>query len=343
MRSTEALIDGVARVNGSLIILAAVYVVTLLTTLPFTSAMRSELRTHLGNSMVAEQAARGVNLQWWAEFTSQAGTLGKTFEITIIGFAAVLDNLSAIADGEARPSPVLWLGALYLLLWLFLSGGILDRYARTQPTQSHEFFSACGTYFVRFLRLVPFIFASYYVLFAVVHPLLFGVLYERLIRDVVVERNAFLIRLPIYATFGLLIAVVNVIFDYAKVRAVVEDRRSMVGAVIASMRFVARNARGVSALYLLSTAMFVAVLALYAILAPGAASTGVGVWVGLSIAQLYVLGRLWVRLLFFASETAFFQGRLAHAGYVANATAQRRDPPLVEQFVESIPDREPRL
>ena len=84
----------------------------------------------------------------------------------------MLDNLSAFADGEARPSPLLWLGACYLLLWLFLAGGILDRYARARPTRSYEFFTACGVYFVRFLRLAPFIALAYYVLFAVVHPLL---------------------------------------------------------------------------------------------------------------------------------------------------------------------------
>ena len=152
---------------------ACVFLVTLLAALPFAMVMRDALQAHLGNSMVAEQVAHGVNVQWWSEFTEQAGTLGKTFQPGIIGFAAVLDNLSAFADGEARPSPLLWLGACYLLLWLFLAGGILDRYARARPTRSYEFFTACGVYFVRFLRLAPFIALTYYVLFAVVHPLLF--------------------------------------------------------------------------------------------------------------------------------------------------------------------------
>jgi hypothetical protein len=40
-------------------------------------------------------------------------------------------------------------------------------------------------------------------------------------------------------------------------------------------------------------------------------------WIGFAIGQLYVIGRLWVKLVFWASETALFQNRLAHAGYVA--------------------------
>src|SRR5687768_9313908 len=172
MRSTDALRDGMRRVNGAPVVLVCSFAVTVLTALPFSMIMRSTLRTHFGSSLAADQAARGVNHQWWTEFTAQSGTLTVTFETTIIGFAAVLDNLSTLLDGESRPQAILWLGAAYLLLWLFLGGGILDRYARARPTRSYEFFTACGVYFVRFLRLAPLIALTYYVMFALVHPLL---------------------------------------------------------------------------------------------------------------------------------------------------------------------------
>ena len=106
--------DGMSRVNRAPVVVACVFVATLLTALPFSMMMRDALQSHLGNSLTAEQVERGVNVQWWSEFTQEAGTLGKTFQTSIIGFAAVLDNLNAFADGEARPSPLLWLGAAYL-------------------------------------------------------------------------------------------------------------------------------------------------------------------------------------------------------------------------------------
>ncbi len=228
-------------------------------------AMRDALQAHLGDSLVAEQVARGVNVQWWSEFTEQAGTLGKTFQPGIIGFAAVLDNLSVFADGTARPSPLVWLGACYLLLWLFLAGGVLDRYARARPTRAHEFFGACGIYFLRFLRLAPFIALSYYLLFAVVHPILLENTFHTLTRDMTVERSAFFVRLALYAVFGLLLVLVNIMFDYAKVRAVIEDRRSMMGAIFAGARFVRRNAAAVASLYLLTASLFVGLLLVYAV------------------------------------------------------------------------------
>lgn len=333
MKSTAALTDGVRLVNRAPVILACVYFVTLLSALPFSLVMRQALESHLGSSMMAEQVARGVNLQWWSEFAARTGPLGRTFEVTIIGFAAVLDNLSTLADANRRPMPILWAGALYLVLWLFLSGGILDRYARRRPTRSYEFFTACGVYFVRFLRLAPIAALAYYVLFAIVHPLLLDQVYGELIRDVSVERNAFFLRLGLYLLFGVLLMTVNAVLDYAKVRAVVEDRRSMIGALAAGARFVRRNARAVAGLYLLNTGLFVILLVLYALVAPGAEATGAAMWLGFLVSQVYLAGRLWIRLVFFASETALFQSRLAHAGYIASAPLARREPPVVEQAV----------
>jgi hypothetical protein len=333
MRSSEALKDGIGRVNRAPVVLACVFVLTLLTALPFSVIMRDSMAAHLGSSMVADRAAHGVHPQWWTEFTAQAGPLGQTFETTIIGFAAVLDNLSALLDAESRTPAIMWLGAGYLLLWLFLSGGILDRYARGRPTRTYEFFAACGTYFVRFLRLAPVIALTYYVLFAYLHPYLLGSLYGSLTRDVTVERTAFFWRLALYLLFGSALALAGIVFDYAKIRAVVEDRRSMIGALAAGLRFVRRNAAAVAALFLLNGLMFVGVILVYALVAPTAGWTGPAMWAGLAVSQLYVLARLWVRLVFLASETSLFQGRLAHAGYVASAPASRPEPPVVERLV----------
>lgn len=337
IRAAAALRDGISRVNGAPVILACVFLVTLCASLPFGLALRNALRSHLGDSMIAEQVAAGVNVQWWNEFLAQAGPLGKTFQPTIIGFAAVLDNISAFADASARPAPLLWLGAAYLLLWLFLAGGILDRYARARPTRSYEFFTACGVYFARFLRLAPFMALAYYVLFAVVHPMLFDDTYAALTRDVTVEQTAFLIRIAIYVVFGVLLLIVNIVFDYAKARAVIEDRRSMVGAIIAGARFALRNAAAVTTLYVLTGFLFIALLGLYAIAAPSADAGSTRAWMGVLIGQIYLLGRLWIRLVFFASETALFQGRLAHAGYIASPPVARREPPIVERIVSEPP------
>ena len=41
----------------------------------------------------------------------------------------------------------------WLVVWSFLGGGILDRYARNRPTRGRGFFGACGAHFPAMLRL----------------------------------------------------------------------------------------------------------------------------------------------------------------------------------------------
>jgi hypothetical protein len=215
-------------------------------------------------------------------------------------------------------------------LWLFLAGGIIDRYARGRPTRTHGFFAVSGVFFFRFLRLALIAVPAYALLFRTVHPWLFGAVYEDLTRDMTVEGTALFIRFAFYVLFGVALAALQIVFDYAKVRAVVEDRRSMLAAVVAALRFLSRNGRAAAALYLLNLAFFAAVLGAYALVAPGASATGWSMWAGLALGQLYVLGRLWVKLLSWASETALFQGRLAHAGYVAMPAPRWPEAPSVE-------------
>src|SRR5437588_167043 len=336
MQSAIALREGIRRVNGAPVIVVCVFLATLAAALPFSIVMRESLRGSFDHSLAANEAARGVNHEWWTEYSSHASGLETTFTTSVIGFAAVLDNLSTLLDRDRRPGAILWMGAGYLLLWLFLSGGLLDRLARNRPIRSHGFFAACGVYFGRLLRLAPRIALAYYALFRYVHAWLFDDLYPGVTRELSVERTAFLWRLALYAVFGLLLVAVNMLFDYAKVRAVVEDRRSMIGAVAAAARFLKRNAAAAVTLYFLNGLLFVAVLAPYALAAPGAGPAGPMMWAGVAVSQLYLAARVWVRLVFLASEVSLFQSRLAAAGYIAAPLAPRAEPPIVEQLVSEI-------
>ena len=56
------------------------------------------------------------------------------------------------------------------------------------------------------------------------------------------------------------------------------------------------------------------VLAVYATFAPDAGKAGWSMWLGLAVSEVYLLARLWVKLVFYASEVSLFQSKLAHAG-----------------------------
>ncbi|RPJ56788.1 MAG: hypothetical protein EHM24_30100, partial [Acidobacteria bacterium] len=125
--------DGTRRVAGAPAILAAVLVLTLLVALPPAIVMRGLLAQSLGQSLAADSAAAGVNAEWWEEFTSGASGLGSAFTPRTMGFGGVLDNLSRVLDNRRLPAAVAVVVSGYVLLWLFLVGGILDRYARNRP------------------------------------------------------------------------------------------------------------------------------------------------------------------------------------------------------------------
>jgi hypothetical protein len=329
MSVLSAWLDGCRRALSAPSIIIGLWLMTLLMALPLALTLRDMLAGHLGASLAAETAVSGVNFDWWNEFLAQAAGIGQTFVPAILGFAAVMKNVSTLADGDSLPPLIASVVAAHVLVSVFVLGGVLDRLARRRAIGSAAFFSACGVFFFRFLRLGTMAALLYWWLFAWWHPLLFETLYTRLTRDLTVERTAFVYRLILYAVFGALLLGINLIFDYAKIRMVVEDRRSAIGALVASVRFIARQPAAAAGLYLLNTLAFAVVLALYALLAPGAAG-GTWAWIALLTGQLYIVLRVVVRLMFAASQIALFQGRLAHAGYTAAAVPAWPDSPAAE-------------
>jgi hypothetical protein len=337
MTAPDAFRDGIRRVNGAPMVLAGMFALTLFVALPLSYALRGMIAAHLGQSLAAEQAAAGTNYDWWQEFSAQAWGLATTFVPSIVGFGAVLDNLSGLLDNTRLATTIAGATAAWLVLWSFLSGGVIDRFARGRPTRAHGFFAACGIHFWRFLRVGAFAWLAYAFLFQYVHGWIFTEAVGALTRDVTVERTAFAYRMGGYLVFGFLLVLCNLVFDYARVRIVVEDRRSAIGALLAGARFAGRHALAVGGLYGLNAVAFLLLVSIYAVIAPGAPGSGLSMWLVFALGEAYILARHYLKLLFYASETAFFQGALAHAAYTAAPTIEWPDSPAAETIANADP------
>ena len=227
---------------------------------------------------------------------------------------AQLEQLSYALAPELSPfffpggltAPFVAALAIQAALWLFLSGGILDRYARGRPVRTAAFFSACGVCFFRFLRLAAIVGSA--------GSMLWGV------------QRVFSTSLPVRLAVLVLIAILGLIVDFAKVRAVVEDRHSMIGALAASVRFIRRRLWRVAGLALLNG---LAILAVVRIQFQIVSTQGPGWLEPIMFTALLLLG-IAVRLAFMGSEVVFFQGELAHAGYTAAPIPEWPDSPAVE-------------
>jgi hypothetical protein len=218
-------------------------------------------------------------------------------------FVALLD--AATLDAAPALVALLWNHPAALThgaLITFLLGGFMDRLARNRATATFGFFGACGMYAFRFLRLGLIAIPIYAALLLWLSP-----------RLATAGRAGGIV-------VGLLVFLVHLLFDYAKVRMVVEDRRSAIGALSSSVRFVTRNAGAALTLAAVNAALAAATWWLAATFSIGASAA----------LYAYLLARAFLRLIYAASLIALFQSRLAHAGYTARPHATWPDSPAAE-------------
>lgn len=237
-------------------------------------------------------------------------TLQAAFSATTAAWAAEQPGLSS-SRADAVLHTLLGFGrtlaAPYLLFWVVLTGGLIDRLARGRPVGTAHFCTICGAFMLRFVRLGILVAVAYFLLFRFIRPQVSSQ----------VELFAFLAGL----------ALVNLVADFAKVRAVVEDRRSMLGALLASMRFIRTRPIRTGGLFALHLAVGAGILILWPLVMPPSVES---FWVALGLAGLYLLVVLVARMALIASEVALFQRELAHASYTAMPEPVWPDSPAVE-------------
>ncbi len=309
-----AYLEGWRRVLRAPWVALGVLAATFLAALPLGLAAHLSIPEQLRASRQADQVLRGWNAMRAGEFAHYAQGIARSFAYHVIGFGGTLDTLGRWLDNQSLNPAVAGAAAVYVGLWVVLSGGLLDRFARGRPVRAAAFFGACGRYAVRFARLALIVGPVYWALFHWLHPYLMVDLYERWSRGVGDPRTAVWLRAGLYSVFLLALVLVGTVVDFAEVRTVVEDRRSMIAALVASVRFIRRRVLKVAGLVLLDGLAWLLILRVWFQAAPSAStSTGAAIL----ITQVYLLGRLWARLAFMASEIVLFQAELGRPGYVA--------------------------
>jgi hypothetical protein len=277
-----AFLEGWRRVRRAKAATASIVLAILLAAIPLEVGLGRWIEPRLGKSLEAEGA-----VALWDAYSS-----GRAW------------GLRDLIDWRGLDWTIVGAEGAYLFLWLFLSGGIIDRVARDRRVGTAHFFGTSGACLMRFLRLgclvglVPwalFEWASAYR----IHP----------------------------AVVLAAVAVVSYVSDFAKVRMVVEDRRSALGSIAAALRFMRRRPIRILGLYVLNVLVAVLILLAWRQFR-GAVESPAGL--AFILGQLYVALRIVAKLAFTASEVAFFQQELAHASYTATPEILWPDSPAVE-------------
>jgi hypothetical protein len=278
--SVAAVVRGAGAVRRAWPVWLLVWALTLACALFIVLPAAAVLYARLGHSLYAGAMTENFDLQWLAEFRNESG------------------NWPIAA---AQPALVL-IFAAYLLVATFVSGGALAVFTGeegrfTAPT----FWSGCGRYFWRLLRLLLVSLVCYAVVFAV---------YSALARaghwiwgHGMAERPVVLFGW-VRATITLLLFLfVNMVFDYAKIRLVAENRRGALSSARASFQFVARRPGTTVAAYALISALAAALAGGYWFLSGALPRTALG-WLALVllIQQVFVACRVWLKLLYLAGQ-----------------------------------------
>jgi hypothetical protein len=304
-----AAIRGFGAALGSPKLVIGLWLVNLIVALPVAGLMGASIGNSVGGSLVDENLRDGFDMYWFGEYREEAKGIETSFTPTVTGAGAFYSNLEAWSNGRlfSEYLPLVGVGVLYGLLWSFLMGGVLDRFAR--PSESAvraRFAQAGGIYFFRFLRLALISAVLYFLIFWL-HRWMFDWL-ESLTRDMTREWSVLWSSLSVYLLTAFLLTLVHMSFGYAKIATVVENRRVMLLAALRGFGFVLSFPGKTIGLYYGLVAVGAIMLALYSVVAPGAGQSNYAtIFLAFVIGQLFLIAKLIMRLTLYGAQTSLFK------------------------------------
>ncbi|MDH5406185.1 MAG: hypothetical protein OEX80_06570, partial [Candidatus Aminicenantes bacterium] len=169
-------------------------------------------------------------------------------------------------------------------------------------------FSFGGTYFNRFFRLFIISGILYGILYFLFVPYISGII-NQVGETAASERVAMVLGLIFAVVMFFLLFLVNMIFDYAKIRTVVGDGRSMIVQTGKAIGFVFKNFGRTMGLYYFIGVLGIVFMVIYGVVEPRISQvTPLLVLLAFVWQQVYMLARIWVRLTFFSSQLNLFMG-----------------------------------
>ena len=306
MTPVRAFVEGAGAVLRAPLVLAGVLIITMAAAVPFGAVMSTRLQSALANQPPVTLGSEEIDADWWLEFRRHAEGLEATFTPTVIGFAAPLDNLSALLDGTARPWALALPVGIAVVVWAFLWGALVQRFRAGGQRGVRPFVTAGIRWLPPFVAISAAAALAQLLLYLTVHALLFGPVFNALAALTDSERNAFFIRVLLYVVFGVCLATISLVADYTRIGLATGAASSLGRAFGATRAFLGRHWTSAWALFMLTALPLGVLFILYGV---GEAYGGsrVAGWRGVAIGQAFILVRLAFRLTFIASETRLYE------------------------------------
>ena len=284
MGAFKAIVIGMGTTFRKPRVLIILYVVNVLFALVVAFPFLALVQAELGQSLLGA-SVRPVDLMWIGE--------------------AVLkhrDALAAIIAGFAACS------VAFLALQVFLNGGIVGRLLdREGPANLAAFAGDGGRYFWRFVRLF-LVSLVFLVLSLGIVMRLVSALFSPLAESAVTEWPPLILSNVHFLIALLLLSIVRMIIDYARIAVVADEERGVLKALRHALTFLKKRFFRAWAIYLLIVAATVAgSVVFYVVLGALGAPAVVQAVAALVWMQLYIVFRIWIRTLFVASQAEFYR------------------------------------
>lgn len=268
----------------------------------------------------------GTDYAWWSRFTDTQSGWPGSFGPEILGLGTLFRSLDLLVRGllplgllrppgipvppEARVDPVvLALGAAYLLLQVFLSGGLLAVLRTPEGGSSvRALLHGSGFYFGRLARVSVLALLAQGLWFRVHGAFIPWA--EDAAREAVAETTALAWLYGRDAVLLLGVLAIAAVSSYAKAIVVVEDRRSASLAVLSALSFCLSQLPRVAGQYLVATAVVLGAWLLWHHVDQALATTGfVSQALALLLMQGLVLLRVAARVWLTAAQVALYRRR----------------------------------
>jgi hypothetical protein len=316
----RALGDGFRALARSWGLTVALLAVNLLTAAVLAVPLAGEIERALAKSESAHRMLYGFDYAWWSRWHETRAGSATAFAPDILGAGFAYKNvelllrgylplgLFASGDGPALADPVtLGLGAVYLVVQVFLAGGVLSVLRGAQGDwTARGLLHGSGFYFGRFTRITLIALALVGLVFAVNAPFTRWV--EHRARESVSENAAMAWLLGRHALLLAALAFVHLVSSYARVITVVEERASAVMAVVSSFFFCLRHLLPAAAQVVVVGTVGLLLVALWSAFESAWATTGYRTQiVALLAAEAVMLGRIGLRLGLQGSQIALYR------------------------------------
>lgn len=232
--------------------------------------------------------------------TLAADKVLEAFDLTIF-----ITIFSEFGRGVHVGRMITTIGVLYLIVNIFFAGGILRIFAGEKRFTIKIFFEGCIDYFKRFLKL--FLFSLLFIVMAILSYLALSGLISLITDNATTEHLPIIFFVLKIFIVGMILAMTNMLIDYARIMAVVNDFHGMYQTLKQSLMFVMMSPKKTTSLYISYVVTFIVFLSVYLLVESFiTVNSTYTVIIFFLWTQLFILSRIWIRMSFFAGQYSFY-------------------------------------